>query len=148
MVRWCVGARCCYILISALRINSLKGQQEMPAIKQQMESNRSSEGQPQPSGSNAGHESGADLGTMLASRCNTQQRPYKWLLLWTGAEVGLTFLLLLWMVYRAPSGLLNWLAIQCAIVLVLVVVSIYAGMQLQGISIRSFILSPMSTSQH
>lgn len=114
----------------------LKGQQEMPMVKQRIAENRTATGggseAPSGGGVNTGKSSGADVGTMLASRCNTQQRPYKWLLLITGANVGLTFLLLLWMIYRAPSGLLNWLSIQCAIVLVLVILSIYAGMHLQA----------------
>lgn len=111
----------------------LKGQQEIPAIKQRIAENRTATGGgSEPPGGSGGKSSGADVGTMMAARCNTQQRPYKWLLLWTGADVGLTFLLLLWMIYRAPTGLLNLLSIQCAKVLVLVVLAIYAGMQLQS----------------
>jgi hypothetical protein len=42
------------------------------------------------------------------------------------------------MVYRAPSGLLSWLSIQCAVVLVLVIITTYAGMHLQGKHTLSF----------
>lgn len=80
----------------------------------------------------AGRDSGPaeDITEMIRNRCEMQQRPYKWLFMWTGAAVALAFLVLMWLIFAAPSGLLSWLAIHTAVTIALLILSIAAAMEL------------------